>query len=140
MEENAVFDVNELAEAMVELLSVELADALELAVTDKLESVIHNALPEALQEFFGDSEVVLKDGTVVKPRQHMMLMSPDKTKYLSCYGGLRVDETSLGPALIVQTRISSWELIARYSNKEEAVADLLKVKKAMHDGMSMLEL
>ena len=140
MEENAAFDVNELAEAMVELLSVELADALELAVTDKLESVIHNALPEALQEFFGDSEVVLKDGTVVKPRQHMMLMSPDKTKYLSCHGGLRVDETSLGPALIVQTRISSWELIARYSNKEEAVADLLKVKKAMHDGMSMLEL
>ncbi len=140
MEENIAFDVNELAEAMAEFLSVEVADALEMAVTDKLESTIYNALPEALQEFFEDSEVVLKDGTVVKPRRHMMLMSPDKTKYIACYGGLRVDETSLGPALIVQTRVSSWELVARYPNKEEAVADLLKVKKAMDEGMSVLEL
>ena len=140
MEENLTFDVNELAETMAELLSVELADSLEHAVMDNLESAIHNALPEALQEFFCDFEFALKDGTVVHPRQHMMLLSPDKTKYVSCYGGLRVDETSLGPALIVQTRISSWEIVARYPNKEEAVADLLKVKNAMDEGLSTLEL
>lgn len=140
MEENMAFDVNALAEAMVDGLSVELADALECTVMDNLESAIHNALPEAFQELFSSVEFVLKDGTVVRPRQHLMLMSPDKTKYISCYGGLRVDETSLGPSLIVQTRISSWELVARYPNKEEAVADLLKVKNAMEAGLTTLEL
>lgn len=140
MEENKAFDVEELAETMVEMLSVELADALELAVMNNLESAIHNALPEAFQECFGNSEFVLQNGTIVRPRQRMMLLSPDKTKYITCYGGLRVDDTSFGPALIAQTRISSWELVARYSNKEDAVADLLKVKNAMAANLPVFEL
>ena len=66
----------------------------------------------------------------------MKLLSPDKTKLLLCYGGLRVD----GRSLIVQTRISCWETIAVYQSKEDAVEALLKVKKAMDAGAVSFEL
>lgn len=135
MEENKVFDASELAEAMVEQLSVELADALECAVNDNLENIIHNALPEALQECFGNFEFTLKDGTVVRPRQHMMLLSPDKTQYISCYGGLRIHNATL----MVQTQICSWDAI-QFGSKEEAVEALLKVKNAMDANLPAFEL
>ncbi len=135
MEENNVFDASELAEAMAEQLSVELADALECVVNDSLENIIHNALPVALQECFGNFEFILKDGTVVRPRQHMMLLSPDKTQYISCYGGLRIHNSTL----MVQTQICSWDAI-QFGSKEEATEALLKVKNAMDANLPTFEL
>ena len=65
----------------------------------------------------------------------MKLFSPDKTKLLLCYEGLRVE----GCTLTVQTRISSWETIAVYQSKEDAVAALLK-EKSMDAGAASFEL
>lgn len=66
----------------------------------------------------------------------MRLLSPDKSKVLICYGGLRVD----GTTLIVQTRISCWEAIASYQTKEEAIAALQKVNNAIKENMDNFEL
>lgn len=46
---------------------------------------------------------------------------------LPCYGGLRVD----GSSLIVQTSASCWESIAYYKTREEAIKALEKVKDTM---------
>ena len=46
---------------------------------------------------------------------------------LLCYGGLRVD----GTTLLVKTRVSCWEHIAIYQNKEEETEALLKIKNAI---------
>lgn len=53
-----------------------------------------------------------------------------------CYGGLRVADSSLW----VQTRISSWEAIANYQSREEAIEALVKVKNAMEANLSVFEL
>lgn len=64
------------------------------------------------------------------------MLSPDKTKLLLCHGGLRVENTDL----MVQTGISSWENIAAYQSREEAVEALVRVKDAMENGLSIFEL
>ncbi|MBO5354061.1 MAG: hypothetical protein J6A77_12270 [Lachnospiraceae bacterium] len=136
MEENETIDLealmDELSGRMEDMLEVMLAEQLESAVTGALQ----DALPEALRESFSDFEFVLTDGTMVRPRQYMKLLSPDKSKLLLCYGGLRVD----GSTLMVQTRISCWESIACYESREEAIEALVKVKNAMEDGLSVFEL
>lgn len=130
------FDMDEL---MDELTS-RIEDAVECAVGDQLDDAVTNAvqdaLPDALGECLADFEFVLTNGTVVRPRRHMKLLAPDKSKLLLCYGGLRVD----GKTLVVQTRVSSWESIAVYQSREEAVEALVKVKNAMDAHLDMLEL
>lgn len=126
------FDMDELLDE----LSARMEDLLEGAITDQVTGAVQDALPELLQESLAAFEFVLKDGTIVRPRTQMKLLSPDKTKLLLCYGGLRVD----GRTLVVQTRISSWESIACYPSREEAAAALVKVKEAMEAGLSLLEL
>ena len=115
-------------------------DAVENAVTDQIEDAVNGALqdflPETLEECFADFEFVLLNGTIVRPRRHMKVLSPDKTKLLLCYGGLRVD----GCSLVVQTRISCWEAIAVYQSREEAAQALVRVKNAMDAGVETLEL
>ena len=78
----------------------------------------------------------------------MRLTSPDKTKVLLCYGGLRVEDTSkfsgthypAGWGLAIQTRVDSWEPIFIYDSKEKAVSALEKVNKAMNDGLDSFDL
>ena len=113
MEENT-FDISE----MVDELSCEVADAVECAV--------HDALPEALR-------MCIEELLCAKPR--IMVLSNDKTKYISCYGGLRVD----GTCLTIQTGAYSWDHF-RYPTKEEAKENLLKIKKAMDEGLENIEL
>jgi len=117
MEENN-FDISENADE----LSCEVADAVECAVHDALES----ALPEALRACFEE---------LLQPKPRMMVLSNDKTKYISCYGGLRIN----GTTLMIQTGYGSWESF-RYSTKEEAKENLLKIKKAMDEGLESIEL
>ena len=126
MEEN--FDFEDIIDDMTNRVE----DIVEDAVTCALQDI----LPEALSDCFTDFEFILTDGTIVKPKQHMKLFSPDKSKLLLCCGGLRVDGTSL----MVQTRISCWESIATYPSREEAIEALVKVHKAMEDNLSVFEL
>jgi len=58
-----------------------------------------------------------------------------KPIYFFCYGGLLVNSASM-----IQIRISSWENIAYYQSREEAIEALLKVKNAMESGVSTFEL
>ncbi len=115
-------------------------DTLMDELEEKLDAVVYGAmeqaLPEVLSESLADFEFQLKNGTVVRPRQRMKVLSPDKSKLLICYGGLRVD----GRSLIIQTRISCWECIADYPDREAAIEALNRVKDAMAAGIELLEL
>ena len=113
MEENN-FDISEIADE----LSCEVADAVECAVRD--------ALPEALRECFAE---------LLNPKPRTMVLSNDKTKYISCYGGLSIN----GTRLMIQTGYGSWDCFC-YSTKEEAKENLLKIKKAMDEGLESIEL
>ncbi len=136
MEEKKNFDLD----SIIDEVSSRLEDMIEDALIDQVDSAVacavQGVMPEALGESLSDFEFVLKDGTVVRPKQHMKVFSPDKSKLLICYGGLRVD----GSSLIVQTRISSWETIACYQTREEAIEALTKLKNAMESGVSIFEL
>lgn len=128
------------SEAMLDEVSGNLEGMLEEIITDRIESAVicslQDALSEALSEGLSHLELVLADGTPIRPREHMRLLSPDKSKQLFCCGGLCVDSCSL----TVQTRISCWETIAEYQSKEDAVAALLKVRNAMDAGLPTFEL
>lgn len=114
----------------------ELSERLDEIVDNAISCAVQDVFPEAFGECLPDFEFVLSNGTVVRPRQRMKLLSPDKSKLVLCYGGLRVDGTSL----MVQTRISSWERIAYYQNREEAIEALSKVKNAMEADLPVFEL
>lgn len=126
------FDVDELVARVEDAVE----SAVEDQVADAVVSAVQDTLPEVMGECFADFEFALPDGTVVRPRQYLRLLSPDKSKLLLCYGGLRVD----GTTLMVQTRISSWEAVAVYPGRDEAVAALLAVKRAMDAHRETLEL
>ena len=138
------FDLDDLMEELASRLEETVQEAVEAAVDDLLEDrvdgAVHDAvqhiLPEIFSQCLADFDFVLKDGTVVRLRQRMKVLSPDKSKLLICYGGLRVD----GKSLIIQTRISSWEWIADYPDREAAVAALKLVHEAMKAGEPLLEL
>ena len=119
-------------------------DDLEATIEDSVEAAVQNAFQNMLSEL----ELVTPDGTHIIPRKKMHLTSPDKTKVLLCYGGLRVEDTSkfsgthypAGWGLAIQTRVDSWELIFIYDSKEKAVSALEKVNKAMNDGLDSFDL
>ena len=136
MEDNKNFDLetimDELSDRLEDMIEDALADQVEDAVTCAIQDVFEEALSESLSRF----EFVLDNGTIVKPRQLMKLVSPDKAKMVLCYGGLRVDGTSL----MVQTRISCWESIAYYQSREEAIEALARVRQAMEANLPVFEL
>ena len=136
MEENKTFDLDSFIDEVSSRLEEMIEDALINQVDSAVTCAVQDAIPEALGESLSAFEFVLKDGTVVRPKQHMKVFSPDKSKLLICYGGLRVD----GSSLIVQTRISSWETIAYYQTREEAIEALTNVKNAMESGVLIFEL
>lgn len=132
MQEDQKLDLD----TIMDELSCRIEDLLVDQIGDAVAGAVHEAFPEVLNESFSDFEFVLTDGTIVRPKQHMKLLSPDKSKLLLCYGGLRVD----GNTLVVQTRISCWENIAYYNSSEEAIEALIKVKNAMEADLSVYEL
>ena len=123
MEQNKNFDIDSIIEQITskleDALGDILADQVESAVTCAVQDVFEEALHTSLSRF----EFELADGTVVRPTQVAKIISPDKTKMLPCYGGFRVD----GSTLIVQTSTTCWESIAVYKSKEEATDALKKV-------------
>lgn len=128
---------------MMDDLQVLLEDALEdmqEVLEDKLQELISDSISEffaeGMEEVLQNQQFALKDGTVIQPRQRTKVLSPDKTRLYPCYGGLRIDGTTLQ----VQTRISSWNNLCAYKTKEEAVEALLKIKDAMEQGLSLIEL
>lgn len=144
MENNQNFDMDELMDALSErleeMLEDILADQLEDILTDQLEDAVANAVQDVFDESLHHSlsrfEFVLENGTVVRPRQLMRVVSPDKTKMLPCYGDVRV----VGTELRVQRSPTIWEDIARYNTREEAIEALQTVKNAMMADAPICEL
>lgn len=151
MEENKNFDMDEILDE----LSSQIEDMVEDAVEDRVEELVEDAVydvldgmfeervKEALENIIRDGfEFVLKDGTVVRPKERMKVLSPGKSRFLVCYGGLRVEQKykSQNFWLMVQTGPNSYDGIALYKTREEAIEALKKVAKAMEAGMTMFEL
>ena len=104
----------------------EIADEISCEVADAVEAAAHDALPEALRMCIAE---------LLQPKPRTMVLSNDKTKYISCYGGLRID----GTQLMIQTGYACWDRF-HYATKEEAKENLLKIKKAMDEGLESIEL
>ena len=110
----------------------EMSEIVQEAVNDSLSEIVS----EALEAFFSAHSFKMPDGTVLQPKEHLKVLSPDKRKLLPCYGGLKVD----GKTLVIQSGISRWEALCYYSTAQEAAAALLRIKDAMQSGMKYLEL
>ena len=132
MSENFEFNVDELLEKIEDTIE----DALQESIDSVITTTVHDALSEALNDGLAGFEFVLKDGTVVRPRHKMRLLSQNKCAMFLCYGGLKVD----GKSLLVQTRASCWEYAGSYPTEDEAKEALLKVKEAMDSGAASYEL
>lgn len=121
-----------LEDSVQDIIENTLSDMVDMAVT----SAVQNSFSEALSESLSYFEFTCPDGTKIIPKQQTRVLSPNKTKMLLCYGGLRVD----GTTLLVQTRVSCWEHMAIYQTKEEATQALLKIKNAIDNNLSVIEL
>ena len=136
MTENRDFDMDELIDALSERLEEMLEDAVADQIEDAVTCAVQDVFDEALHSSLSRFEFVLENGTVVRPRQLMKVISPDKSKMLLCYGGLRVD----GCSLQVQTSAMCWSEITYYRTREEAIEALQKVKDAMMADAPICEL
>lgn len=121
---------------IIEELSNRVEDMLEDQIENAVTCALQDALPDILSECFSNFEFELPNGTTVRPVRRMELLGRDKSKLLLCYGGLRVD----GSSLMVQTGASRWEEITHYSNRSEAIEALMKVKSALDNNFSSFEL
>ena len=127
-------------EALDESL-MEKLDELSSEISAELQDVVAQAVNEALSEM----EFRLSDGTVVTPAPRLKLLSADKSKMLSLYGGLKVEKCKYnggpdGYELWVQTRACSWDIAAFYEDREDAMRALLSVKNAMENKLEFFEL
>ena len=136
MAENRNFDIDELIDELSERLEEMLEDAVADQIEDAVANAVQDVFDEALHSSLSRFEFVLENGTVVRPRQLMKVVSPDKSRMLLCYGGLRVD----GKSLQVQTGATVWSEIAYFDTREEAIEALQKVKDAMMDDAPICEL
>ena len=136
MAENRNFDMDELIDELSERLEEMLEDAVADQIEDAVANAVQDVFDEALHSSLSRFEFVLENGTVVRPRQLMRVVSPDKSRMLLCYGGLRVD----GKSLQVQTGATVWSEISYFETREEAIEALQKVKDAMMADAPICEL
>lgn len=99
-----------------------------------------------IEDTLSGFRVELANGVVLTPVPRLRLLSPDRTKQLLCYGGLKIEDTTNwnklpdGWALSVQTSGDTWVFIHIYPDKESVTEALVKVKNAMNKGCDNLEL
>ena len=136
MDKNMMDEIRDAIEEAMEDAMDDVRDELEETLQESINDSISEFFAEGMEEFLKNHQFILKDGTVIQPRQRTKVLSPDKTRLYPCYGGLRIDGTTLQ----VQTRISCWNPLCTYKTTEEAVQALMKVKDAMEQGLSIIEL
>lgn len=136
MHDEGMDDLEALIEDAVENAMEDTLDEMEDRMQDIISDSISEFFAEGMEEVLRNHSFILKDGTVIKPRERTKVLSPDKTRLFPCYGGLRIDGTTLQ----VQTRISSWNPLHTYKTREEATQALLQIKDAMEKGLSIIEL
>ncbi len=155
MLEKDEIDLSSLADELRDAVEDAVQDAVSDAVEDAVESAVEDAVDEylasALREALTELEFHLSDGTVVCQRPMLRILSPDRSRQLVCWGGLRINEKIIrkGPNVPpihdgwrfeLQTAPSRWEVLAHYPEKEQALAALAKVKAAQDAGLASVEL
>ena len=123
----------------------EALDEVKGDLSTELSAELQDVVAQAVNETLSEMEFHLSDGTVVTPAPRLKLLSADKSKLLSLYGGLKVDRCKYnggpdGYALWVQTRACSWDIAAFYEDREDAMRALLSVKNAMENKLEFFEL
>ena len=121
---------------LVDEIADEMEDRIQDIVDDAVSDSITEYFSEGIEEFLSSHQLELKDGTVLQMRQKTRVMSPDKTKVLICYGGMKVD----GRTLMIQTRISCWQDLCSFETAAEAMEALQRVSKAIEQGLPLVEL
>ena len=147
MESMVEDSVRETLESVMEDSRAEIADMLEERIEETISNSISELLGEGIENYLSANQLTLNDGTVIAARQKTKVLSPDKKKLLTCYGGLVVEDTSKwngavpkGWGLRVQTRLSAWELLYVYETEKEATDALVHINEAIKAGMSLIEL
>ena len=121
---------------LIDEIADEMEGRFEGIIDDAVSDSIIEYFSEGIEEFLSSHQLALKDGTTLQMRQKTRVMSPDKKKVLICYGGMKINGTSL----LIQTRISCWQDIWTYETEEEAIEALQKVNAAIEQGLSLIEL
>ena len=112
----------------------------------ELDEIQCRDISSIIEDTLSGFRVELANGVVLTPVPRLRLLSPDRTKQLLCYGGLKIEDTTNrnklpdGWALSMQTSGDTWEFIHIYPEKESATEALVKVKNAMNKGCDNLEL
>ena len=118
-------------------------DAAESAAEDALEAVLEDAVADAVEEYLDFHERRLPDGTVIEPRKDLMILSPDKTRLIRCRGSVEVrrwsDQGEYALMIFTGASTGSCDYI-HFSNRDEAVAALNKVKDSIEAGAKTVEL
>ena len=104
MDKDMMNEIRDAIEEAMEDAMDNVRDELEETLQESINDSISEFFAEGMEEFLKNHQFILKDGTVIRPRQRTKVLSPDKTRLYPCYGGLRIDGTTLQ----VQTRISCW--------------------------------
>ena len=142
--ENAVEDAVE--DAISNAMS-EISDNLQERIEESINDSISEFFNEGIESFMSSHQFTLKDGTIVSDAPRTKVLSPDRKKLLTCYGGLTVEDTSKwdgklakGWGLRVQTRISCWEILYIYDTEKEATDALVRVKDGIERGDELVDL
>ena len=135
--------INEAVESAFDEHSYDLADNVADELDDKIDNAIDNSLreniAEGIEDFFRSGKFVIKTEsgeTVIQAGKRTRVVSPDKTKTLVCYGGVRID----GYVLQIQTRIHSWETLCVYHHLADAKEAVKKINEGNENGVPLIEL
>ena len=118
-------------------------DIIRESISD-IEDTIEDRIEEAIQDSIND---LFPEGGPDPSKPVTKVLSPDKKKLLSCYGGLKVEDTSrwngkvkVGFSLSVQVKPNTWEILYIYDTEKEAADALVAVNRAIQEGMTLIEL
>ena len=129
-------ELRELMDSRMEEIADALREQIEESVGNALAGDWTGMIAGALDAYFASCGFTLPDGTAVRAREHLRVLSPDRKKLLVCCGGLKVD----GCTLLVQNRAGGWDALCYWRSPEEAAAALLRIRDAMRAGETDLEL
>ena len=80
-------EIQSMIEDALENMVCELRDEISECVEEAVNDNISEIMIEALETFFTSHTFALSDGTIIQPKEHLKVLSPDNRKLLPCYGG-----------------------------------------------------
>lgn len=170
---NNEFDSDKMRKQIEEIVEELVEGVVENQTLNYVEDAVEDILPERIHDILNESlancELVTKDGSILRHAPMMILMNPDQTMTVRCFGGLRVKKSAsfdldVVPAVLkqsifeapsmdreslhvreawqleVQTWVSCWEPVAEFITKAEAIEALKKVNQAILSGQCFYQM